>query len=120
MTTAKVARLQRQIDDDRVTLVSFSMDPQHDTPEILKEYGKKFQADASRRHLVTGDRDAIVSVAAGIGLDEKLGQRAEDMVHSGQLVLIDGDGRVRGYYDSEAAEAVEQLAADAKRLAAGA
>jgi protein SCO1/2 len=94
-----------------VKLVSFTVDPQRDTPRALEEYGKKYAADETRWTFLTGepatlqmlDRDAF-----------KLGDL--NMDHSTRFVLIDKQGRVRGYYALFDGDSVSQLEKDAGRL----
>lgn len=104
--TGKMAILDRRLPADDVRLVSISVDPEHDRPEVLADYAAKF--DASDRWLfLTGDRGDLVKVA-GEGL--RLGfdpnppltpfEPGDNIYHSAKFVLVDGEGRVRGYYDS--------------------
>lgn len=94
-----------------VKLVSFTVDPQRDTPQALEQYGKKYSADEKRWTFLTGeqatlemlDRDAF-----------KLGNL--NMDHSTRFVLIDKKGRVRGYYGLFDGDPVSKLAKDAARL----
>lgn len=122
MMTTRMAEL----DDGRVApevhLVSFSVDPQHDTPEVLAEYADAF--GASRRwHFLTGSKDEITELTlAGFHLalipDPPAGTAPpeEPIVHSTRFVLVDGRGRIRGYYDGMTRDGVEQLERDAKLL----
>ena len=97
-----------------VKLVSFTVDPQRDTPQALEQYGKKYSADEKRWTFLTGeqatlqmlDRDAF-----------KLGDL--NMDHSTRFVLVDQKGRVRGYYALFDGDSVSQLVKDAARLEAG-
>lgn len=119
MTSAKMARLQREVADPDVRLVSFSMDPQYDTPEVLGEYAQQFHADAARWHMLTGERRQITGVVEGLGLaDPKQGPSADGLVHSDRFVLVDRDGRTRGEYVSTDETALRHLAEDAIKLAA--
>jgi protein SCO1 len=117
MTSAKMAQLQQRVTAPGVKLVSFSMDPANDTPQVLKEYASRFSADGERWHMLTGDGREITAVVAGLGLAEKQGQQPRDMIHSDRFVLVDATGRTRGFYDSGSAGDMEHLAADAMALA---
>ena len=92
---------------DEIRLVSISVDPETDTPERLTEYAARFRADPERWTLLTGEIDEIRRVAVE-GFKTALGDRIDaeggffDIAHSGKLVLVDGRGRVRGYYDYDA------------------
>src|SRR5438874_1101127 len=63
--TAKMAALTKDLPGD-IHFVSFSVDPERDTPTRLKEYAKQINADESRWHFLTGRQDAISAVAAGM------------------------------------------------------
>ena len=64
LQSAKMARLQQDFADDRaVRLVSISVDPEHDTPEILQDYARRFGADPERWLFLTGDKTAIYRLA---------------------------------------------------------
>jgi protein SCO1/2 len=95
----------------RVKLVSFTVDPQRDTPRALAEYGRKYSADDARWTFLTGDTATLDM------LDHdafKLGNLSMD--HSTRFVLIDKKGRVRGYYGLLDGDPVARVAKDAARL----
>lgn len=72
-----------------VRLVSISVDPEHDTPEVLTEYAKGAGVDPKRWTLLTGDPERVRRLVV---FGFKLG------FHTGKLVLVDGRGRIRGTY----------------------
>jgi protein SCO1 len=116
--TMKMSALQRAVPDRDVHLVSFSVDPERDTPAVLKEYARSFDADAARWHFLTGDKTNMFDVASGMKLTAApAGVFGPDIVHAEKLLLIDGEGRVRGAYDSKDEQDMKQLAADAAALA---
>jgi cytochrome oxidase Cu insertion factor (SCO1/SenC/PrrC family) len=64
LQSARLARLQRDFADDRdVRLVSISVDPEHDTPEVLRDYAQRFGADPARWLFLTGDKAHIHRLA---------------------------------------------------------
>ena len=65
--SANFALLQKRF-GAKIVLLSISIDPQYDTPEILAEYGKRWQANPSIWHLLTGPEDDIRSIAGHFGL----------------------------------------------------
>ncbi len=89
-----------------VELVSFSVDPENDTPAVLKRYAENLGADLSRWHFVTGDRAAMEALVVGgfkTSIDRKpLGGGTTidmyDIAHAEKLVLVDDTGGVRGLY----------------------
>lgn len=108
MLNGHLSRLEQQFrNEPGVEFVSISIDPETDRPEILKEYAKKFHADLSKWHFLTGDWRAIEKIALS---GFKLGTEKDSKVHSTKFVLVDQAGAVRGYYDGTDEKQVEQLA----------
>jgi protein SCO1/2 len=103
-------RSLQNISGPDVRLISFSVDPEHDTPPVLEEYAKKFGADEKRWTFLTGPKDAITT----LGRDQfKVGAGVD---HSTYFVLLDKKGRIRGYYGISDGNPAERLAKDAARL----
>ncbi|HEY3915034.1 MAG TPA: SCO family protein [Verrucomicrobiae bacterium] len=107
-----------------VKLISFTTDAAYDTPAVLKKYGTRYEAQEGRWLFLTGDKAALRHVMVdGLKLsvvDKSPGEQdnAVDLfIHSSKLVLLDREGRIRGYYDGETKDSVAQIAADAKTLA---
>jgi len=99
--------------DPQVRLVSFTVDPDNDTPPVLEAYAKRFGADDSRWALLTGDKATLNM------LDQdafKLGTIGAGMDHSTRFVLVDKKARIRGYYGIAEGDPVAKLAKDAARL----
>jgi protein SCO1/2 len=102
-----------------VRLVSFSVDPERDTPAVLKEYAAKFNGDEPRWRFVTGNKETIYKVAAGMFLTAIPATGDAPIIHDERFVLVDGDARVRGIYHSKDGQALAALQRDATALAAG-
>lgn len=88
-----------------IRLVSISVDPEHDTPQVLSDYGKALGVDPLRWTLLTGDPEQVRQlVVSGFKTPDvpapSGGAEPMDIAHTGKLVLVDGAGRIRGYYDS--------------------
>lgn len=107
-------------------LVSFTVDPENDTPAVLKEFGAKFGQDTSRWSMVTGPLEEVErTVIEGfkVGIDRKTIPDAEpgtmdvDIVHGEHFVLVDQQGRIRGYYRADE-EGLNRLVREARRLVA--
>lgn len=113
--TATMAGLQKQLVQD-VHLVSFSVDPERDTPAVLKSYAQGYKADESRWHFLTGPRDLALAVVRGMKLNFVEGSEAGPILHSEKLLLIDAAGEVRGAYDSNDAGQMKQIIPDAAKL----
>lgn len=123
MMTARMARLNRDLPADLpVRLVSFSVDPEHDTSEVLERYARSFQAP-DRWLFLTGDREEILALSEkgfklGVAMELPPGTVApEPILHSTRFVLVDGEGGIRGYYDGFDEESVERLERDLAALA---
>lgn len=90
---------------DGIRLISISVDPETDTPEVLGEYAERIGADSPRWTLLTGEPDEIRKVLLE-GFRVPAGDPQErpnglyDIAHTGKLVLVDAHGNVRGYYAS--------------------
>jgi protein SCO1/2 len=99
--------------DPSVRLVSFTVDPDNDTPAALAAYAKRFAAEDRRWSFLTGDKETLNA------LDHdafKLGSIGAGMDHSTRFVLVDGKGRIRGYYGIAEGNPVSRIAHDAGRL----
>jgi protein SCO1/2 len=109
--TRAMAALQRRYDEaglDSVRLLSITVDPGHDTPEVLRAYAREHGIDTKRWRLLTGEPGPIRELVEG-GLRAAMGQAPPpggnlvDIAHAGHLFLVDGDGGVRGFYATDAA-----------------
>jgi protein SCO1/2 len=97
-----------------VRLVSFSVDPERDTPPVLAEYARRYQAQPGRWFFLTGDRKILDSLDRHAFM---LGNVDGSMQHSTRFVLIDRHGRVRGYYGTSEDDPTVRLIVDIRRLA---
>ena len=100
--TDNMVWLQKQLKNyPKVKLLSFSVTPDIDTPEVLKKYAIEKGVDDSRWNLVTGDKSAIYYLARKSYLAVKTGKPEEmyDMVHTENFILVDKNKRLRGFYD---------------------
>ena len=104
--------------DNNVRLISFSVDPERDTPSRLTSYAKLFGATIGQWQFLTGDKKALYVFARnGLRINASEGDGgANDFIHSSSLVLIDKIGHIRGYYDGTSESDVQQLIKDIKRL----
>jgi protein SCO1/2 len=102
-----------------VRLVSFTVDPYNDTPEVLAAYARRYGADPERWLFLTGEPEAIQQLSVSgfkLALDPTSGSEVEPITHSSRFVLIDRQGRIRGYYGMDEADALDRLVADALKL----
>ena len=97
----------------QVKLVSFTVDPAHDTPPVLAEYAVHFKADPARWYFLTGE----IARLNDLGLNAfKLNSVDGNLNHSTRFVLVDGRRRVRGYYLSSDEGFPKKLLQDLRQL----
>jgi protein SCO1/2 len=119
----KVQAADRRLSHDpRIRLVSVTVDPAADTPEVLAIYGRNRNIDPVRWKLLTGDPDAVFALVRGgfklgVERDDTASPEVGPVIHSLMAVLVDGARKVRGYYDTNDAAAMDRLLADARTLA---
>ena len=175
LQSAQMARLQADLSAEaNVRLVSFTVDPEQDTPDTLSEYATRFGADRERWLFLTGEKRVIYALAlegfrlsvadpeemdrgpqdkqkpsgrpqargsapiqapearadtlrrilraAGVLLFEPVpaiahpGHPGKPFIHSSRFALVDGQGRIRGYYQSNDEEALGRLRRDVRTL----
>jgi protein SCO1/2 len=120
--SAKMAALSgRMADVPGVRFVSFGVDPEYDTQEVLAEYGRKLGADPARWTFLHGDRPvvrALIKDGFKLAIEDAPADSVEPILHSTRFVLVDGEGTIRGYYDGMDQPPVDQLEKDARALAA--
>ncbi len=119
--SVNMQQLQLMLNDDAfkdVVFLSHTVDPEHDTPEVLDAYAKRLKADPSRWKFLTGNAVDIYRLGNTGYLLSALedSTSAEQFVHDGRFVLVDKERHIRGYYDGTEPEGVNALAADLKML----
>lgn len=119
--TTEMARLESAAGDIPETkFVSITVDPERDTPEVLAAYANKLEVGSERWFFLTGEREQIYELAsAGLYLPTQQGdpdQGQEAVIHSSRFVLVDSEGRIRGYYDSRETDALLRLRTDMRRV----
>ena len=104
--------------DDSVLILSHTVNPMHDTVEVLKKYAERFGATKNKWHLLTGNKKEIYDMARYSYLVNALEDdgSAEGFLHSELFILIDSKKRIRGFYDGTDNVAVAKLIADIKLL----
>jgi protein SCO1/2 len=118
MISSRMSELQKPLEKTGVHLVSFSVDPVKDTPEVLRRYADNLQAEPGRWDFLTGPKSAIYKISHdGFKLAVSDGSDAQGIpVHSTRIVLVDRHGQIRGYYDAIEPEAITKLLADTNHL----
>ena len=115
--------LQQRLARSNALLVSISVDPEHDTPTVLKAYADRFGASPERWWFLTGPKEKtydLVQNGFKLALAETTaadrGEGAETIAHSDRLALVDR-GQVVGFFESRDPKALDELVARASRLA---
>ena len=114
----KMRKLQDTLPAE-VRLVSFSVDPDVDTPAVLTEYARKFGADPNRWLFLTGSRESLFKLSKEgfkLAVEDSGGTELEPITHSSRFALVDQRGRIRGYYSMEEPSELAHLVKDAKSL----
>jgi protein SCO1 len=120
--TGRMARIQDRTRSlgPAVHLVSFSVDPEYDTPVRLGEYARSHGANPRTWTFLTGPVGTVqATVEKGLRVSmgrEEGGASPEAISHGTHLVLVDGAGQIRAYYDPEAPDAVDHVVRDAALL----
>jgi protein SCO1 len=117
----QMSTLLWKLEDDSykdVKFLSHTVNPESDTPEVLKKYGEKYDADFSRWTFVTGDQDKIFKQGfTGYLLSTQVDSTAlGGFLHSPMFVLVDKQQHIRGFYDGTVTKEVDDLVIDIKML----
>ena len=93
--------------NDNARLVSFTIDPARDTPQVLAEYSKHFEAEQGRWFFLTGSVDALNDLSKNAfhfgDIDGK------NFEHSIRLTLIDRSSQIRGFYVSSDKDVIPKI-----------
>ena len=120
LMSAQMARLARALRHHRsVKLVSFTVDPEWDTPPVLADYAKSYGASGDQWSFVTGDPQELFQLCQDgfrLAVAEGGGTTEEPITHSVRWVLVDPTGQIRGYYDATDATQLARLRRDLRRL----
>lgn len=118
--TKQMARVQQRLaEDENLLFITHTVDPERDTPAILKRYARRFDADLTNWTFLTGSRDELYDLSRNgylLGIDAGDEGSAEEFDHSGRFVLVDRDRIVRGYYDGTDSISVNKLMFDTRSL----
>lgn len=113
--TAQMHQVQGAVNKmPEVRLVSFTVDPDRDTPPVLAAYAKRHHADTARWYFLTGPLPALNDLGRNVF---KLGNVDGSLNHSTRFVLVDAHSQIRGYYDSSEAGSIPKLVAGVHALA---
>ena len=112
--TTQFRKLRDEVQDHPdLRMVSFTIDPARDTPEALSTYGRSFGANPDKWYFLTGEQKNLHHLSRNVFM---LGDIDGSLEHSSRFVLIDRHSRIRGFYDSSDAEAMQKLLIDLRGL----
>ncbi len=121
--TRRMRALQAEASEpaSRISFVSFSVDPDNDTPPVLLAYAKQYSADLRSWSFLTGDLAVVKSTVVDgfkLALEGKPDPNAENggIIHGSHLVLVDPALTIRGYYRTDDDAEMKRLLQDAKQL----
>jgi protein SCO1/2 len=119
LMTLRMARLNRDLPADlAVRLVSFTVDPDYDTPAVLERYARSFKAP-DRWLFLTGAREEMHRLSKEgfkLAVDAGGGPQDEPILHSTRFVLVDGEAKIRGYYEAFDEASMQKLRRDLESL----
>jgi len=95
-------------------ILSFTVDPETDTPTQLKSYAESYKAKTNQWIFLTGEKPKLYELARkGYLLNMEEGDGgADDFIHTQNFALIDRQGRIRGFYDGTKTDEVDHLIKD--------
>lgn len=105
-----ISKLTAEYAPNKITrFVTITVDPQRDSAPVLKQYAKKFNADANKWLFLTGDTSTIYSLARQGFLVNALDAGNGDFIYSDKIMLIDESRHIRGYYSGTSDDDITRL-----------
>jgi protein SCO1/2 len=121
--TEQMTRVQKKFKgNDAFKILSFTVNPEYDTVEIMNAYAEKHNAVEGQWHFLTGSKKELYSLARNSFFVLKpaeaanLGDAGSDFIHTNNFVLVDQELRIRGYYDGTSISEVNELMVDIQIL----
>ncbi len=114
--TTNMSYLQEKFKDNKnLRFLSITVNPEHDSVSVLKEYAKKVHADTKNWDFVTGYKDSIYDIAFnGFFVSTQRDSIAPGgFLHSGMLILVDKNAHIRGYFDGTTHKEIKEKLIDA-------
>jgi cytochrome oxidase Cu insertion factor (SCO1/SenC/PrrC family) len=118
MISSRMSEMQKPLEKTDVHFVSFTVDPETDTPARLREYASRLQAQPGRWDFLTGPKSEIYNLSQNgfkLGVADRDRSNPEPL-HSTRMILVDRRGQIRGYYDATTADAITKLLADTSHV----
>ncbi len=121
LISRRMSEMQARLTDvENFRLVSFTVDPEFDRPEVLRAYAQQWNADPQRWWFLTEDDPGeLEPLVRGFGVGLQRGETLEevpDITHGTNLLLVDGAGKVRAVFRSSDENVVAQVEQAVRRL----
>jgi protein SCO1 len=123
MMSKEMVRVQEVFEKEKsLVILSYTVDPEHDTPEVLKNYAENLGAIPGKWYFLTGDKKEIYRMALKqyfvTAKEEKTNssQLEDKFVHTDKMILIDTEGQIRGFYNGTDNAEVDKLILETKVL----
>ncbi len=113
MSTEMKSVHKTYLENENIHMVTITVNPDYDSPEVLTEYGERYDADFDKWHFLTGKYENIQSLIAN---GFKMGDIEEIVFHSTRFALIDPNMNIRGYYMGTESKDVKKLMGYIKKL----
>ena len=110
--SSQLTRVQDYFRENKeIKIVSFTVDPENDNPSALKNYADKYRAVSGKWYFLTGSKDSLYKLAKeGFFLNALEDKNSkEEFIHDNHFVLVDKEGRIRGFYDGTSKKDVDRL-----------
>ena len=118
--TTNMGLVEKEFENNpEINLVSFSVTPWLDTPDVLNRYKKDFTLNSNNWHFLTGKKSEIYTIArSSYFAEEEIGftKDSTDFLHTEHFLLIDPQLRIRGIYNGTLGLEIEQLIKDINLL----
>lgn len=99
-----------------VQFVSVTVDPERDTPSVLKAYSEKYKHPGPKWLFLTGDTSTVYPLARNGFLVNAVRTGPDDFIYSDKIILVDSHKRIRGYYAAGVADEFDRLDNEIKVL----
>lgn len=112
--SSQMRKIQLEAGTPEARFVSFTIDPARDSPPVLAEYAKRFQAKPDTWFFLTGSMADLNRLSKDVFM---VGTTNGELEHTTRFALVGPDMKIRGYYDTSDPQSITQLVTDLKALA---
>lgn len=107
--------------NDRVMILSHTVDPEHDSVPVMKAYAKQFGDDPAHWQFLTGSKEELYGLARhdyllAVEDSTTAASRDEEFIHTEFVALVDPDRKIRGFYNATDEKSIEKLVKDIRTL----